>query len=311
MDAVVYEVSSSKRPGTFVIGAGLFTSALSLFLVDLLAKNSDSFQLMGLYACYIIPAGALIVGFAAGSGYGLASWLTGVKITNVLLWSVVTLQMLAYFVAQYLDYMRFATSHPDISLGFWSYFDAMARAFAWKQESGGIGEPLGIWGYLFRGLEILGFALGGLLAPAILSSIPYCKKCHLYMKSRELCLLPAGVIPKKIKKQDTEALAAYEAEHKKVAQEADKILAQIREMVTAGNADGVVALLQPFVKDKKKNAKLTSRVVVGLASCRQCYDGRFTATVWSGQGDAMSRVALSDIPVDPKFCQAFLQKWLG
>ncbi|MCP4287916.1 MAG: hypothetical protein GY792_26345, partial [Gammaproteobacteria bacterium] len=58
--------------------------------------------------------------------------------------------------------------------------------------------------------EILGFAIGGIIAPAILYTMPYCNKCQVYMRSQELGLLPAGVVPKKIKKKDTAAQQAFQ-----------------------------------------------------------------------------------------------------
>jgi hypothetical protein len=111
---------------------------------------------MGWYANYVIPAGAIIVGIAASSGYGLASWFTGVKITRSLLWIVLVLQFTAYFAAQYIEFIGLHLIHPDSGqpVGFFEYYDLVARTFAWKQSDGSMGQPLGAWGYFFRGLEV-------------------------------------------------------------------------------------------------------------------------------------------------------------
>jgi hypothetical protein len=48
--------------------------------VYLLATNTKDFNIMGWYANYVLPIGALLVGLVASSGYGIASWITGQKI---------------------------------------------------------------------------------------------------------------------------------------------------------------------------------------------------------------------------------------
>jgi hypothetical protein len=48
--------------------------------VHWIATAHPDFDLMGLYAALVIPAGALIVGALAGSGYGIASWLGGRRV---------------------------------------------------------------------------------------------------------------------------------------------------------------------------------------------------------------------------------------
>ena len=87
-----------------VLVSGLFTSALALAGVYWLGKNSNDFHIMGWYANYVIPAGAMIVGIAAGSGYAVASWLTGSRISRGLLAAVLILQTTAYLTAEYVEY---------------------------------------------------------------------------------------------------------------------------------------------------------------------------------------------------------------
>ena len=119
---------------------------------------------MGWYLDYVIPAGAMLVGLVAGSGYGGASWVTGRKIQRRLLVTIVVLQLLAYGIAQYLIFVSYGPLRlqgSDHTLTFPEYYDFEARHFAWKQEqSEKAGEPLGEWGYFFKTLEVAGFALG-------------------------------------------------------------------------------------------------------------------------------------------------------
>ena len=125
-----------------VLISGLATTALTLVGVYVLDANTD-FHIMGWYANYILPIGAVIVGVAASSGYGLASWFSGIKITRSLLWIVLVLQLAAYFATQYIGFKSLHLVHRKngTPVGFVEYFDATARSFAWKQDNGSAGAP--------------------------------------------------------------------------------------------------------------------------------------------------------------------------
>src|SRR5262249_50527370 len=85
-----------EKSYSMVLLAGLATTVLALVGVYVLDVIAPDFHIMGWYANYILPAGALIVGMVASSGYGLASWFSGIKITSKLLWIVLVLQLGAY-----------------------------------------------------------------------------------------------------------------------------------------------------------------------------------------------------------------------
>ena len=68
---------AGRRGGLMVVIAGVVTTTLALLGVWWLDNNTTDFNIMGWYGNYVIPAGALIVGAVAGSGYGIASYLTG------------------------------------------------------------------------------------------------------------------------------------------------------------------------------------------------------------------------------------------
>ena len=102
----------ATRVPFFVIQTGIITTALVLLGVYLLAAHAD-FYLMGFYLWFIIPVGALIVGALAGSGYGLASLFTGVKIGKYLLVAVLVLQIGAYFGSQYIEFRSYDLRYED------------------------------------------------------------------------------------------------------------------------------------------------------------------------------------------------------
>src|SRR5215471_4983617 len=185
---------AGQRGAGPVLLAGLVTTALALLGVWWLDNHTDDFQVMGWYGDYVIPMGAILIGLAAGSGYGIASYLTGFRIRKRLLWIVLVVQISGYVAAQYLEFRSLTREGPLINaegeeLTFVRSYHLRAVGFAWKDDHGKPGTPLGQWGYFFLGLGVLGFAAGGVLAPAVLMKAPYCARCELYMKIRTLALV--------------------------------------------------------------------------------------------------------------------------
>src|SRR5262249_23664204 len=149
-------------------------------------------NIMGWYGDYIIPIGALLIGVVASSGYGIASWFSGVRIHRWLLALILFLGLFAYFAAHYIEFRSQGPLVPrdtGAPVTFPEYFHAMTITMAWKSESKppssyrlpGMGpqqqeeepETLGKWGYLVRLGELVGFVGGSLIAPAILLAHPY------------------------------------------------------------------------------------------------------------------------------------------
>jgi hypothetical protein len=313
---------TKRKPVLFVLQSGLITSAISLAGVYFLNKQAEDFNIMGWYANYVIPIGAIIVGLIAGAGYGLASWWTGVKITRGLLVAVIVLQALCYVAAEYVEYRDVRSgiaqsltesgiSDADAAaLGittpsFVEYFQFKAESFAWKPKNGkGEGEPMGKWGYLFVGLGAIGFIAGGLIAPAVLRSKPYCDHCQVYMKTRQLGLMPASIAARKVKKSDVTGLQEYEAEQTSAVEAGADRLTQLTALATAGDAAGFRAYLSAFDTDKKAIGKLPRRIDVSVTRCPGCDAGQLVCSVVSGSGDKVTTEKLPPIALTPEFARA-------
>lgn len=288
-----------ERPYLPVLLSGLGTTALTLLGIYLLDTKASDFHIMGWYANYVIPAGAIIVGIAASSGYGLASWFSGVKITRKLLWTVLALQFAAYFAAQYIEFINLhlvyrASGQP---VGFFTYYDAVARSFAWKQSNGSMGEPLGVWGYFFRGLEVVGFVAGGLIVPLALLKAPYCPDCQRYMKTRQLAFVPASVPNRKVKKSDVAGKAAFEAEQQQALEGGKQIVAAIQQCVAGNNAAEFRKKVAELQTRKKRTIMLPVRFSLQMIHCKRCYSGRLIAKMLIGQGKRLkhSEFASTDL----------------
>lgn len=289
-----------------VIISGLITSALALVGVYVLDVSASDFHIMGWYADYVLPVGALIVGVVASSGYGLASWFSGVKITRSLLWIVLLLLVGAYFGAQYIEFKNLHLIHrgSGAPVGFFEYYDLVARSFAWKQENGTEGEPLGVWGYFFRGLEVVGFVGGGLIVPLLLRKAPYCAECQLYMKTRQLALVPASVPAKKVKKSDLAAKEAYDASQQQAFDAGKQTIAGIQQLATANNTADFQKRIEELRPGKNSAGKLPGRFSMQLVHCKRCYTGQIISKLLVGQGKHLKQTEFARTDLHQEFVRS-------
>jgi hypothetical protein len=291
-----------------VLAAGLATTGLALLGVYLLDTRTDDFHVMGWYANYVLPVGALLVGLVAASGYGLGSWFSGIKITRRLLWLVLILQLAAYFAAQYIEFKNLMLVHQNGEpVGFFEYYDFVARSFAWKKSNGESGDPLGVWGYFFRGLEILGFLLGGLIVPLILRKAPYCQACQRYMRTRQLALVPASVPAKKVKKADVAGLAAQEAEQQQAFEGGQRTIESLQQLAAGNKSHDFLKILADLRPLRKKTASLPARFNLELIHCRRCHVGSLVAQLFLGQGQHIKHSEFGRTSLHPEFVRALAE----
>jgi hypothetical protein len=291
---------SEKSPGVSVLLFGVGTSAATLAAVSLLGLTFEGFHPMGWYANYVLPVGALLVGLIAGCGYGIGSWMTGARVHRHLLVTVVVVQIAVYFAFQYVEFWLFV--RPQAPIPFTTYFDLATRSFAWSNH-GKPGNPLGAWGYGIRLLEIAGFAAGGVIAPAILLRKPYCDRCGVYQRTREVGLVPAGVLPKKIGKKDTAAQEAYQKEVEAAFQLGQKAVELLVAAANQGDAAAFLRLLAECGGKKRDVDKLTTRLKLTLDRCPRCYSGTLVVTLVSGFGEKMTSETLVQGEVPAAFVQ--------
>jgi hypothetical protein len=298
---------AKRKPFFFVIQSGLITLAATLAGVYWMNRNAEDFSIMGWYWWYVIPVGAIIVGTLAGSGFGIASWFTGVKISRGLLVVVLLLQAAGYVTAEYIEYRDVRQAFVDEGYdeaempSFVEYYDFKARSFAWKaKNSKEFGEPLGAMGYVFVLLGAAGFILSGLIAPVVLRAMPYCENCQRYMSTKSLGMLPASVAVRKIPKGDAAAQQAYEQEQAAAGEASD---AAVQRLVNAATTNNAQAFKQELAAagPLKEVGKLPVRVEVSMVYCKSCESGYVQPTLLAGQGDQVSKTSLGQTPVSAEF----------
>ncbi|MEZ5301372.1 MAG: hypothetical protein R3F11_12070 [Verrucomicrobiales bacterium] len=287
-----------------IISAGLVTTALTLGGIYWINSVSDDFNIMGWYWLFVIPVGALLVGAAASSGYGLAIWLLGVRVSRGLLVTIILLQIAAYFVAQHIEFESLDLVYEETgeAVTFWEYFDFSTRAFAFQSKSGEAGEPLGGLGYALRLLEIGGFALGSVFAPLFLFSKPYCLGCRSYMRTKVIASIPASIKAKKISAKKQDEIQAFQAEQQAAYSAGEAGCREFVEAAEGGDAPLCKALQARHAGAKV--AKLPIHFAIRLVSCPKCSGGHIDAVTRTFDGQHWSEQPVSTTEVSPEFVRS-------
>lgn len=258
---------SPRQPGFIVYLCGLGTSALALWLVDYL-NESHQFNVMGWYLKAIIPAGALIVGIASGLGYAIASRLLQVKLSKAFVFGMITTAIIDYFAAQYLTYThlleRFNASPERYS--FIDYIRETSENMSFQsRHSSEAGSPLGMWGYLFKFLEMAGYALGAMLPSLTVFGMPYCKSCQQYLKNHRTSHVHSPALWSTVKKlKKKERLEALQEAIQSVGQRANEIADSIATAPLAETEAAMAGL------DQSVQTDAAARITFVLKKCPQC-----------------------------------------
>jgi hypothetical protein len=174
----------SSLPGFIVLLAGVVTSAAVLWIVSVLADSG--INVMGLYYFYLVPVGALLVGLFSGLGYAIASRKVNMTLTPRFVTSMVSISLLDYLANQYVTYgSLMERMHLSLQFSFLDYLRDTCENMTFNRGEGAPpGAPIGMIGYLVKGMEVLGYVAGATLpAKMALHSVattPDCLKCHQY-----------------------------------------------------------------------------------------------------------------------------------
>lgn len=303
--------NSSSTLSLPVLLGGLLTTVLALAAVWWLAHNSDDFNVMNWYAWFILPVGPLLVGLVAGSGYGLASWFTGFRVGTSTLAVVVGLQLVAYGLAQYIDYLAIAEAYPAYPPTFFQFFDEMTRSIFFESSAQSIGSTgqLGALGYGIRLLEVIGFIGGALIILGEVRGADYCEDCGVYMKTREVVSIPASADGKAGFLAGRDKKAAHE-KASELAYESgvaihDAMFAQVLHADVEGFTSTVEHVKTSTDVARGERAKVYQRaIVMTLACCPKCRAGTLSTSLRTMDGDVIHNEPVSSLPVPAEFVRA-------
>jgi hypothetical protein len=256
-----------RQPGLVVYLSGLGTSALVLWLVRYLNEDHQ-FNIMGWYVNGILPVGAIAVGILSGLGYAVASRLLQVKLSRAFVLGMLTTAIADYAAAQYVTYTQILEQQHvgREQYSFMDYVRQICEGMAFcDRATGKPGSPLGAWGYLFKLLEIGGYALGALIPSAMVFGMPYCKKCQKYLTAYRTGHIHSPNSWSSVKRLGKQARL-------KALQEAVGALSERVRQITSSMAaaplaetEAAVAALEPALR---KDA--AARVTFALKKCPTC-----------------------------------------
>lgn len=255
-----------RRPGFIVYLCGVGTSGLVLWLVEILNNHGEN--VMGWYANGIIPAGALLVGIGSGVGYAIGARVLNVKLSRAFVLGMLTTGLVDYVAAQWITYSNLVERHqvPQETYSFFNYIRDICENMSFRRSgSQEAGAPLGMFGYFYKALEMLGFSFGSMIPCAILRGMPYCGGCQRYLKTHAEAKLYSPKTFKEIKQLPRrERPAAVQAAVNEVSGRAVALLQKIAPLPL----DPTLAALKDATEEPvKKNAAWVS---LRLSKCPQC-----------------------------------------
>ncbi len=248
---------------------------------------------MSAYVYHLIPIGAIVIGLVAASGYLLTGHRMGLKVGHMSVWVFVALQVVAYFLAHYIEFRRHGWVYRGTGerVGFWSYFDMEARSYVWRDR--GEELPMGANGYLLRALEIAAFAAGAGFMGLTLTAGSHCGACGRYRKTKKLAAIPAGEFLGEV--SDETSNAELEKAIIERGREVYSALAVIAEAGDAGTFRQQVAAF-PARRWRKDQG---SRLDVQMTYCPGCMEARMlgTVVVKKGNGSRVEMMEKRTVPV--------------
>jgi hypothetical protein len=273
----------------FIGGAASTAVAIAVHLFGL----QHRFNAFGWHINWVIPGGALLLGLLASIGFAVAAYKGGHRITRGVLLVSALILLGGYVGGQYVQYRQ---DFPDgrfddgTSIGFLDYYDKVARNIQFRDKRGHLGSKLGAWGLGARGLQILGFVLGGLLPAFVLMAKPYCQACGRYRTSKQVGLVPADLTAKWVGDKSPERVA----ERARLRESAEATMRDVFAAAAKGDGPAIADRLEREGPKAKRSEidKVDSRFVFELEHCPGCGDGTLIAKLRTLHGKHVKHAEL-------------------
>jgi hypothetical protein len=256
-----------RRPGVIVYLCGIATSVLTIFAVKW--GNVHDFYPMGWFVNGILPAGAILLGVVSGAGYAVGTRLLHVKLGGWFLALMFSTGVVDYFAVQYLTYTSVidAARVPAEVYSFLDYLRDHAERMSFRDRHGGNapGSPLGLWGYCFQLLIVLGFAVGAMIPSLVVFGMNYCHRCQLYLKNYRTGYLRSP-------ESWTAVKALAKAERKTALEQIGAAITaraqQFAQSVSETTLEQTDALMREL--DRQAPSDSAAHVVITLMKCPRC-----------------------------------------
>jgi hypothetical protein len=177
-----------------LITLGGVTTSLAIVAINQLILQKLGVNLLSLSYWFVLPAGGLIGGAAAASGYYATARMTHTMPSRLLMLNMVAIGVSTWILSKWVPYVTLelddGTRLAD-AMPFVDYIESSARHARLTLGTRGranlftTGE-LGDLGYAREAMQLLGFVGGGGAVHLFLRNVEACKPCKRYAKSRTL-----------------------------------------------------------------------------------------------------------------------------
>ncbi|RUX09236.1 hypothetical protein EOA27_24805 [Mesorhizobium sp. M2A.F.Ca.ET.037.01.1.1] len=177
----------AKLSGNFGVAVSGLITFVMVVLAVIVVNNLTGFNVFSFSFWVVIPAGAVLTGVAAASGYYFGSLFFHTRPTWFLLVQILIVTAAAQLVIYYGEYRSLVLDDGTMAsdaIGFWDYLDTYLRSMHLKAGHGGhidSGE-VGDFGYWLAVIDFIGFILGGFFVFFMLQTYPTCWKCSRYLR---------------------------------------------------------------------------------------------------------------------------------
>jgi hypothetical protein len=143
------------------------------------------------------------------------------------------------------------------------------------------GSPLGLWGYCFQLLIVLGFAVGAMVPSMIVFGMKYCHRCQVYLKDHRTAYLRS-------RESWSEVKVLAKAERKAALDQIGAAIftraAQFAQSVIETNFEQTDALVRGL--DPQPPGDCAAHLVVTLMKCPNCDAHHLSGSLVEWGGDA-------------------------
>ena len=165
---------------------GLLTS-LIVACLDVAISRLTGYDPMSFSLWFVVPVGALLCGFAASSGYYLASRALHQQPTKVLLAVIIISTLATESLVPWIEYRTLIIKGQHVSdfVDFWTYYSLITKSAHFSVMTRGIHSDIGdigSAGYWIAALDYFAFFLGGLAVFLYLKALPACVSCKKYLR---------------------------------------------------------------------------------------------------------------------------------
>jgi hypothetical protein len=167
---------------------GAITSALTAAILVFIELKWN-IAIYSFTAWVVLPAGAMLAGMAASSGYYFGARLLNFRPAKDLLVGIVAISTGTFFFIYWLEWVFLTVDGKPISeaIPYSDYLTYMITHTSVSLLHGGLNNSLDLGsggGYVYAALQIIGFAVGGFCIYVYLVGLPYCKECRLFLKDK-------------------------------------------------------------------------------------------------------------------------------